>query len=242
MRTLIIDDEPLAREGLRLMLAVHADVEIVGEAGNGRDGLAMCTSLAPDLVLVDVQMPERSGLDMVAALAEPRPAVVFVTAYDEFALAAFRVHALDYLVKPVDDDLLADALRRARAQAQIAKYGERLREAIAMLDARSQLVIRDADRVHLVAIDDIDWIEAADYYVEVHAGDRTYLHREPLQRLEASLDPSRFVRIHRSRLVNRTRIREIRWERPRSMIVVLANGVELAVARSCRAKLTDGHR
>jgi two-component system, LytTR family, response regulator len=238
MRTLIIDDEPLARDGLRLMLAAHPDVEIVGEAGNGRDGLALCRALAPELVLVDVQMPERSGLELIAALPEAgRPAVVFVTAYDEFAVDAFRVHALDYLVKPIDEDLLAGALARARLHRQLARHGDRLRDAIAMLEARRQLAIRDGDRVHLVPIDDIDWIEAADYYVEVHAGPRTYLHREPLQRLAASLDPARFVRIHRSRLVNRTRIREIRWERPRGMVVVLPGDVVLAVARSCRAKL-----
>jgi two-component system LytT family response regulator len=230
LRAVIVDDEPLAREGLRMMLADHTDVEIVGEAGNGRAGLELVERVAPDLLLVDVQMPEVDGLELVARIglaariARP-PVVVFVTAYDEYAIDAFTVHALDYVVKPVDPGRLAVALDRARGQHRL--------EALASgqpVPAR-RIPIRDGDRLHLVPVDKIDWIEAADYYVEVHAGERTYLHRESLARLEGMLGGD-FVRIHRSRLVNQRRIREVRRDGRRELVVVLLNGLELAVARS----------
>jgi two-component system LytT family response regulator len=227
MRTVIVDDERLAREGLRLLLARHPDIDVVGEASGGRDGLALVERLAPDLLLVDVQMPEIDGLELVARLGlggRRVPLVVFVTAYDEYAIHAFTVHALDYVVKPVDEHRLAIALDRARAQRHLQALAEYAPPA-------ARLPIRDGDRLHLVYVDEIDWIEAADYYVEVHAGACTYLHRESLQRLEAMLE-HRFVRIHRSRLVNKSRIRELRRHGRRDLVVVLATGVELPVARS----------
>ena len=243
MRAIIVDDEPLARDGLRLLLAEHADVELVGEAGNGAEALALVERLRPDVLFVDVQMPEMSGLELAAALPpEHTPAIVFVTAYDAFALRAFDVHALDYVLKPIDEQRFATAIRRARDQHQLATVSTlagRLRDALATMrpDTPPRLAIRDGDAVVFVAIDEIDWVEAADYYVEIHSGGKTYLHREPLQRLEARLDPERFVRIHRSRLVNRDRVREIRWESGGGMVVITTGGVALKVARSCRAKL-----
>jgi len=226
VRAIIIDDEPLARDGLRLLLAEHTEIEVVGEAGNGREALALIDQLRPDLLLIDVQMPQMSGLELaahVAATYPQPPAFIFVTAYDEFALGAFDVHALDYVLKPIDEHRFAQAIRRARLQGQRAP---------------AKLAIRDGDALTFIPIDDIDWIEAADYYVEIHAGGRTHLHRETLQRLQTRLDPERFVRIHRSRLVNRDRVREIRWENRGEMVVVTTNGVSLRVARSCRAKLS----
>ena len=235
MRAIIVDDEPLAREGMRLLLEEHPDVELVGEAGNGSDALRLVAAVHPDLLFVDVQMPAMSGLELAAQVTtQPHaPTIVFVTAYDEFAVRAFDVHALDYVLKPIDEQRFAEAIRRARVQHQL---GDRVREAMATL-APSKLAIRDGDAVVFVPIDEIDWIEAADYYVEVHTAARTYLHREALQRLEATLDPERFVRIHRSRLVNRDRVRELRWEARGEMVVVTTSGAELKVARSCRAKL-----
>jgi two-component system LytT family response regulator len=144
---------------------------------------------------------------------------VFVTAYDEFALKAFDVHALDYVLKPIDEQRFAEAIRRARKR----------------LPRDRRLAIRDGEAITYVPIEDIDWVEAADYYVEIHAGARSYLMRETMQRLQAQLD-DRFVRIHRSRLVNRDRVREVKWEPRGEMVVVTTNGVALKVARSCRAK------
>jgi two-component system LytT family response regulator len=176
-------------------------------------------------MLVDVQMPGMSGLELAAALpAGYSPAIVFVTAHDEFALRAFDVHALDYVLKPIDDQRFAEAIRRARLKHEPS--GRR----------PSKLSIRDGESIVFLPIDDIDWIEAADYYVEIHAGNRSYLMRETMQRLQSQLD-DRFVRIHRSRLVNRDRVREIRWEARGEMVVVTTAGVALKVARSCRAKL-----
>ena len=226
MRAVVVDDEPLARDGMRILLAEHPDVELVGEAGNGADALGLVDRLKPDLLLIDVQMPQMSGLELaahVAATCPQPPAFIFVTAYDEFALGAFDVHALDYVLKPIDEHRFAEAIRRAR-----------------LLHHRvpGKLPIRDGDAVTFVPIDDIDWVEAADYYVEIHVGGKTFLHRETLQRLQTRLDPDRFLRIHRSRLVNRDRVREIRWEGRGEMVVVTTNGVSLRVARSCRAKLS----
>ncbi|MEJ7598089.1 MAG: LytTR family DNA-binding domain-containing protein [Kofleriaceae bacterium] len=226
MRVLVVDDEPLARDGMRILLAEHPDLELVGEAGNGAEALGLVDRLKPDLLLIDVQMPQMSGLELaahVAATYPQPPAFIFVTAYDEFALGAFEVHALDYVLKPIDEQRFAEAIRRARLQHHRVP---------------GKLALRDGDTVVFVPIEDIDWVEAADYYVEIHVGGKTFLHRETLQRLQTKLDPDRFLRIHRSRLVNRDRVREIRWEGRGEMVVVTTNGVSLRVARSCRAKLS----
>jgi two-component system LytT family response regulator len=254
MRVAIVDDEPLAREGLRLMLAAHPDLELAGEAGNGKDGLALVSATRPDLLLIDVHMPEMSGLEMAAALpADLATSVVFVTAYDEYAVRAFDVHALDYLVKPVSEERLALALERARSRHRLqsmTQLAEQIRAAQGELPAataataapapaaatRQQLAIRDGQRVVFVSVDEIDWIEAASYYVEIHTGGRAYLHRETMQHLEATLDPDRFVRIHRSRLINRERISELR-RRGRGAIAVLSDGSSHLVARSYWPKL-----
>jgi two-component system LytT family response regulator len=234
MRALIVDDEPLARDGMRMLLAEYEDIQVVGEASNGRDALSLVEALQPDLMFVDVQMPGMNGLELASELPEQSaPTVVFVTAYDEFALRAFDVHALDYVLKPIDEQRFAEAVRRARVQHQ--RGAQNLRGLGEMTPRPSKLAIRDGDAIVFVPIDEIDWVEAADYYVEVHAGDRTYLMRETMQRLQTLLD-DRFVRIHRSRLVNREHVREVRLD-GRDMVVVMTNGVALGVARSCRAKL-----
>ena len=232
MRALIVDDEPLARDGMRLLLSEYPDIQLVGEAGNGTEALALVDLVEPDLMFVDVQMPGMSGIELAAALPEDRtPTIVFITAYDEFALRAFDVHALDYVLKPIDEVRFAEAIRRARAQHELG--AKRLPPTPPLT---TKLSIRDGDSIVFVPVDDIDWVEAADYYVEIHAGDASYLMRETMQRLQSMLD-ERFIRIHRSRLVNRDRVREVRWESRGEMVVVLTSGVVLKVARSCRAKL-----
>jgi two-component system LytT family response regulator len=218
VRTVIVDDEPLARDGLRMLLAEYEDIEVVGEAGNGADAIALASEAKPDLMFIDMQMPGMTGLELAAALPI-ECSIVFVTAYDEFALKAFDVHALDYVLKPIDEHRFAEAIRRARKR----------------FPRDRKLAIRDGEMIQYVPVEDIDWVEAADYYVEIHAGGRSYLMRETMQRLQAQLD-DRFVRIHRSRLVNRDRVREVKWESRGEMVVVTTSGVALKVARSCRAK------
>ncbi len=226
IRAVIVDDEPLAREGVRLLLAEDPEVTVVGEAAGGRAAVAALRRLRPDLVFLDVQLPDADGFDVLAEipLAE-QPVVVFVTAYDRYALRAFEVHALDYLLKPFSDDRFRDALRRAKA---------RLREA----PARPRLVIKDGGRVVFLPVDEIDWIESADYYAQLHAGRNAYLLRESLASLEARLDPARFVRVHRRVILNRDRLREVR-ERGRAYVALLADGTELPVARGHRRRLVD---
>lgn len=257
LRALVVDDEPLAREGLRLLLAADAEVECLGEAQDGRQAAALIRRLRPDLVFLDVQMPEVDGFATLRLLpATEWPAIIFVTAYDRYALRAFEVHAVDYLLKPFDDERFREALDRAKAQVRLRRLsalGERLLDLLASPDLPARpapgpspagpppaylerLAIRDGGRVVFLAAAEIDWIEAADYYVEVHAGGRAYLHRESLNRLSGQLDPRRFVRIHRSALVNWDRVRELRHQ-GRDVQVVLRDGVTLKVARSHREHL-----
>lgn len=262
IRTLVVDDEPLAREGLRLLLAADPEVSVVGEAGNGPDAVRLIREQRPDLLLLDVQMPELNGFEVLANLAPGEvPAVIFVTAYDRYALRAFDIHALDYLLKPFRDDRFHDAVGRAKAQIRLARMSDlsqRLMSVLATYGERdtvpvpvpaapaastaapspwlTRLAIRDTGRVVFLEVDEIEYIEAADYYVQIHSGGKAYLHRETMQSLEARLDPERFMRIHRSAIVNSRRIRELRSEGRRDMVVVLTSGAELRVARSHREK------
>jgi len=246
LRAIVVDDEPLAREGIRLLLQADTDVEVVRECANGREAVAAITAEKPDLVFLDVQMPEMDGFEVLRALKEPLPAVVFVTAWDRYALKAFEVHALDYLLKPFDDERFRDALVRAKSHLKLARVSELSRKLITLLEAQpappprdylSRLAIKDVGRVVFLNVDEIDWIEAADYYVQLHAGAKVYLHRETMQSLEEKLDPRRFLRIHRSAIVNCSRVKELRSQGRRDVSVVLLGGEELRVARSCRDKL-----
>jgi two-component system LytT family response regulator len=246
IRTLIVDDEPLAREGVRLLLEGDPEIEVVGEPGNGRDALAAIKRVKPDLVFLDVQMPEMNGFEVLAALpAEQLPAVIFVTAFDRYALRAFEVHALDYLLKPFDDERFADALARAKRQLKLSHVSSLSERLLSLLEnvrpepdreMLSRIAIKDAGRVVFLDVSEVDWIEAADYYVQLHVGQKSYLHRESMQRLEEKLDPDRFLRIHRSAIVNRRCVRELR-HKGRELLCVLASGVALKVARSQRSKL-----
>ncbi|RKG92364.1 LytR/AlgR family response regulator transcription factor [Corallococcus terminator] len=257
IRTLIVDDEPLAREGLRLLLATDPEILVVGEAGNGPDAVRLIREQRPDLVLLDVQMPELNGFEVLARLGPDEvPAIIFVTAYDQYALRAFDIHALDYLLKPFRDDRFHDAIGRAKAQIRLTRMSDLSQRLMSVLSTYGErdgtpapatpstpteswvrrLAIRDTGRVVFLDVDEIEYIEAADYYVQIHAGGKAYLHRETMQSLEARLDPERFMRIHRSAIVNSRRIRELRSEGRRELVVVLTGGAELRVARSHREK------
>ena len=257
VRALIVDDEPLARQNIRLLLEADPEVEIVGEVGDGAAAVKAVRRLSPDLVFLDIQMPEMSGFDVLAALdAERLPAVVFVTAFDRYALRAFEVHALDYLLKPFDDARFEKALRQAKSQIKGREIGRLSERLLALLDERDargpavadagraparnylkRLLVKTAGRVFFLKADDIDWIEAADYYVKLHVGRKGHLLREAMSELEARLDPDKFLRIHRSTIVNLDRIRELSPLPGGEYTVVLHDGTELRLSRSRREQL-----
>ncbi len=237
IRAAVVDDEPLAREGVRLLLARDPEVTVVGEAGNASEALALLHSERPQLVFLDVQMPGGDGFEVLSRAAQPLPLVVFVTAYDAHALQAFAVHALDYVLKPFDDERFGKALQRAKEELRrtaAAEVGERMLNGVQALE-RTRVVVRDRGRVTFLEADEIEWIEAADYYVELHVGPHTYLHRESMAALEARLDGRRFVRIHRRAIVNIRCLRELRRDASGGLLAVHSSGATLPVARSHQA-------
>jgi len=247
IRTLIVDDEPLALERLVKLLEAEPNIEIVGECTNGREALAAIQSASPDLLFLDVQMPELDGFGVVAALPKAQmPAIVFVTAYDQFAVRAFEVNALDYLLKPFDRERFQVALRRAIEQIQRQQPEEitrRLSQLIAGLKPESKplerLAIKTEGRVLLLRLEDIDWIEAADNYVNIHIGTESHLHRETLTALEGKLVSSQFLRISRSTLVNVERIKELQPMFHGDYVVILRDGTKLSLSRSYREKVNQ---
>jgi two-component system, LytTR family, response regulator len=241
IRTLIVDDEPLAREVLREYLRAHPDIEVIGECANGFEAVRQTVETKPDLLLLDIQMPRLNGFEVLELLAE-HPAVIFVTAYDEFALRAFEVHAVDYLLKPFDRQRLDAALGRARERLQ----GRRLPSLAPLIaGARSpevplrRLLIRDRAEVRVVPAEDIDYLEAQDDYVAVRTAGRTFLKQARLSDLERQLDPSKFVRVHRSFIVNVERLKRIELYAKDSRVLFLRDGTKIPVSRSGYARLKD---
>ncbi|HXJ03986.1 MAG TPA: LytTR family DNA-binding domain-containing protein [Candidatus Acidoferrum sp.] len=245
IRTLIVDDEPLGRERISSLLCGDHEVDVIGECADGRQAIAAIEECKPDLVFLDVQMPEVDGFGVVDAICSERmPVIIFVTAYDRYAVKAFEVHALDYLLKSFDRERFAAALRRAKEEIGRLRGGalnERLAGLIEDLQAKkdrlTRLVIKSAGRIVFLRIEEIDWIEAADNYVRVHAGREAHLIRETLQSLEKRLDPAIFLRIHRSSLVNLNRIRELQPIFHGDYAVKLIDGTELTLSRNYREKL-----
>lgn len=250
IRVVVVDDEPVAREGLRGLLAADPEVEIAGECSDGRAAVEAILERRPDLVLLDIQMPEMDGFEVIRAVGPQRmPAVVFVTAYDEFALRAFEVHALDYLLKPFDDERFRDALSRAKATVRRGDPERLTRHLAALLSAGdaqpppadggwlTRLVVRKPGASLFVPVDQIDWIESADYCVKIHAGGRVHVIREALQRLEQRLDPSRFFRAHRSALVNLDRVREVQPALHGDSVLILQDGTRVKLSRTRRSAL-----
>ena len=254
VRALVVDDEPLARAGMRGLLADDADVALVGECANGREAVAAIRAHAPDLVLLDVPMPELDGFGVVREVGVARmPVVVFVTAFDQYALRAFDARALDYLLKPFSDQRFHEALGRAKAQVRQRRLGALSGQLAALLGVSAQapapapepavpepaarFEVRVGDRRLFVAVADVDWIEASDYYVRLHAGGRSHLLRESLQELEARLDARRFVRAHRSALVAVDRVVEIRTDAAGRPLLVLRDGTRVPVSRSRREQV-----
>lgn len=252
IKTIIVDDEPLARRNLRLLLESDPQIEILGECRNGKEAVKAIESMRPDLIFLDIQMPEMDGFDVLERVgAEHVQAIVFVTAFDQYALKAFEVHALDYLLKPYDDLRFTQALQRAKSQIETREITKVSKRLLALLEEResqklsstrrttylTRLMIKLANRVVLLRVDEIDWIEADGNYAKLHVGKKAHLLREKMQDLETQLDPERFVRIHRSIIVNLERIKELHPHFNGDYIVVLEDGSQLKLSRSRRENL-----
>jgi two-component system LytT family response regulator len=247
VRVVIADDEPLVRRGLRAFIGASPGLSLVGEARNGSEAVDVIRAQRPDLLFLDVQMPELDGFGVLEALAgEPMPVIVFVTAYDEYAIRAFDVHAVDYLLKPFDEDRFRTALGRARsrlAEQRADTIDQRLEAVLSALRAREQyadrLLVKSEGRVTVVQVDDVDWIEAADNYARVHTARGRYLVREPIKSLERKLNPRRFARVHRSAIVNLARVRELQPMFGGEYVIILSTGTKLTLSRGYRDAFRD---
>jgi two-component system LytT family response regulator len=242
---LLVDDEPLAREGLRLLLARDPEFTVIDEARNGREAVTAIRAVRPSLVFLDVQMPEMDGFAVVREVgAEQMPAVIFVTAHDTYAIQAFEINAIDYLLKPVTAERFGAALARAKARLAATPASGENRQILSLLEtiasprhALKRLAVRSAGKTVFVDMEDIDWIEAAENYVQLHAGRSEHLLHVTMSTLEKSLDPAVFLRIHRSVIVNVRRIKELQPLMHGEYVITLANGVRLQSGRNYNDKL-----
>ena len=244
-RTLIVDDEPLARERLRQLLAEQPEIELVGECADGREAVDAIQKQSPDLIFLDIQMPELNGFEVLEAIsAEPMPVIVFVTAHDKFALRAFEVHAVDYLLKPFDRERFGSALRRAlqqvkhredpaRAEAQAAV----LTEVQTRAKPIDRLAVKSGGRIRILRTADIVWIESAHNYIEIHEDKQSHLLRDTISAIEQKLPPDKFVRISRSTIVNVEKIKELEPLFYGEYTVTLHNGKRVTLSRRYRHKL-----
>jgi two-component system LytT family response regulator len=247
IRTLVVDDEPLARERLTALLAGEPDIEVVGQCRDGEEAITSIIDQTPDLVFLDVQMPQLNGFEVIEAVGSERmPLVIFVTAYDQHALRAFQVRALDYLLKPFDRERFSEALQRARKQIERDETGDLGRRLLALVkDLRKdqpradRLVVKSGGRLFFLRADEIDWVEAAGNYVRLHVGPTAHLLRETMNAIEGRLDPEKFFRIHRSRIVNMERIQELQPWLNGEYSVLLRTGTRLTLSRGYREKLQD---
>ena len=257
IRTLIVDDELNARKGIRTLLAKDTELEVVGECGDGRLAVESIERLAPDLVLLDVQMPHKNGFEVLEAIdLEHPPILIFITAWDNYALKAFEVNALDYLLKPFSDERFYQALERAKSQHQERRAAEVSQQLLALLEhyrregqvkgasAAPDVVeplrrffIKANGEINFVPVEEVDWLEAVGYYTKLHVGRRSHLLRGNLGSIETRLDPKEFARIHRSTVVNLKRVRGLKDMFHGGCLIVLLDGTELKVSRRYRRRL-----
>lgn len=245
IRALIVDDEPLARERIRNLVERDPEVEVAAECRDGQEAIAAIREHAPDLVFLDVQMPEKSGFDVIAEVGVAvLPVIVFVTAHDEYALRAFEVAALDYLLKPFDEDRFSKTLDRAKTQIRSRRPDEFQQRVLSMMEGLrtatrglERLIVKTGGQLVFLKTEEVDWIQAEGNYVRLHVGRASHLVRETIQSLEASLDPARFMRIHRSTIVNLDRVREIQPLVHGEYRVVLTDGTKLSLSRGYRDRL-----
>jgi two-component system LytT family response regulator len=239
LRVIVVDDEPLARAVVREYLGAHAGVEVVAECANGFEAVKAVSDLAPDLMFLDVQMPKLSGFEVLELIGREVP-VIFTTAYDQYALRAFEVHAVDYLLKPFSEERFAEALSRARARL-LAPDPDAIEALVS--DARprqgplERVLIRDGSQVHVLPVDRIDYVEAQDDYVSFKCEGRQYLKDQTMASVEAAMDAARFVRIHRSYLLNIERIARVELYAKDSRVAILRDGTRLPVSRAGYARL-----
>jgi len=261
IRVIVVDDEAAARDGVVRLASADPELEVVASCSNGRQAIEAIRLHAPDLVLLDIQMPQMDGFEVVGALdLAELPVIVFITAFDQFAIRAFEVHAVDYILKPFDDDRFRAAMNRAKHMVRNADAGRFAEQVSALLATRShgdalpsiehtasagenrvgpltRLVVKSGGRITLLRVDEIDWIEAADYCVRIHSRGRSYMIRESMSALEARLTPERFSRVHRSAIVNLDRVYEIQSSFHGEHVIILRDGTKLLMNRSRRARL-----
>ena len=252
IKTIIADDEPLAREKIRTLLAEDPDIELIGECADGIETVTAIRNQQPDLVFLDVQMPELDGFGVLKALRHSNmPTLIFVTAYDQYALQAFEVHALDYLLKPFDRERFQKALQRAKEHIRKEKSGEVNEKLLTLLqDLKSEksnhherkylerLVIKAGGRVTFLKTAEIDWIEAAGNYIRLYIGKDSHLLRDTMNNIQTKLDPEKFLRIHRSTILKIDRIKELQPWHQGEYVVTLQNGKQLTSSRSYRHQLS----
>lgn len=242
---LIVDDERLSRKRMRRLLSAEQDMDVIGECATGQEAIAFIHQSRPDVLFLDIQMPQVDGFEVLQAVSFARvPIVIFVTAYDEYAVRAFEVHAFDYLLKPFDRNRFQETVQRARSQLQQLQTGELNQRLTALLDSLNgrrrladRIAVKTGGHVVFVKTQNIDWIEAADNYVCLHCGTETHALRETMNSLESRLDSSRFLRIHRSTIVNVDRIKELQpWFRG-DYLVILHDATQLTLSRNYRERL-----
>jgi two-component system LytT family response regulator len=231
IRTIVADDEPIARARMLALLTDEPDIEVIGECASGPEAMSAIERTSPDLVFLDIQMPQIDGLTLARTLGRTMPAVVFVTAYDEYALGAFEVHALDYLLKPYSADRFKSALVHARQHIGARRQSGSPPPAF---ERRDRLVIKSSGRIYFVRTRDIDWCEANGNYVRLHVGAQTHLVRGTMAHIESQLDPAQFVRIHRSTIVNVDRIQELHSSFGGEYVVLLHDKTRLTLSRGYR--------
>jgi two-component system LytT family response regulator len=247
IRTLIVDDEPLARERVRSLLESEPDVEIVGEAADGPSALEALRAKKPDLLFLDIQMPGLDGFQVLQHLDPDHvPVTIVITAYDRYAIQAFEVHALDYILKPFDRTRFQEAMRRVRVQLQQTPSAELSHRMLALIEHvqkraeyMDRLVVKSGGRVLFIPVSEIDWIEAAGNYVRLHRGSAEHLLRETMSSLETKLNPKQFLRIHRSTIVNINRIQELQPSFHGDFVVILKDGVQLSLSRGYREAVEE---
>jgi two-component system LytT family response regulator len=252
IQTLIVDDEALARRTIRELLSDDPLIEIIGECSNGLEAVSFIREQMPDLLFLDIQMPVMNGFETLSQIEVARiPAIIFVTAFDQYALKAFEVHALDYLLKPFTDQRFREALKQAKSQIEMKEVNRLSQSLLALLGEPAgreavetkrksfltRFMIKSGGRVAFIKASDVDWIAADDYYIKLHIGSKSHLLRLSMNELEEKLDPKRFLRIHRSTIINFDRVKELQQNPNGEYVVVLKNGTELKLSRNRRERL-----